>query len=464
MAATRPATRQPASLPEGVVLSVRGVSKKFCRRLRRSMAYGIADLGRNLLGAPPDCCRLRKHEFWAVDDVSFDLERGERLGLVGLNGSGKTTLLRMIAGIFPPDRGEIAIRGRAGALIALGAGFHPHMSGRENIHVNGAILGMSRGEIRDAYDDIVAFSEIGEFIDSPVSAYSSGMRVRLGFSIAVHISPQVLLVDEVLSVGDVFFRHKCLRRIKQLTGGGTVVVFVSHQTDQVRTTCDRGIVLDRGRAVFQGTSERAVDTYLKHVREREAAAAAAEARSAADGTGPPRDEREAYRPDGFPPAHAFEYGPADAAEIINVEVVDEDGLPADTFRIEDEVGLRLYVYVRDRVEHLGASFLVRDENGVDLLGTTSHHYGYTLERPPPGRVLVFTFRFRNVLRQGHYSLAVAANHLADPEEPRSGLIIHQLDNVTGYHSTGMPDLDVYHRLYVPVDVHVGTPAQVLPRP
>ncbi len=256
------ATQQRDVLAEDVVLSVRGVSKKFCRRLRRSMAYGIVDLGRNLLGAPPDSSGLRKHEFWAVQDISFELRRGEILGLIGPNGSGKTTLLRMIAGILPPDRGEIAIRGRTGALIALGAGFHPHMTGRENIYVNGAILGMSRAEIGAKFDAIVDFAEVGDALDAPVNSYSSGMRVRLGFAIAVHIDPDVLLIDEVLAVGDVGFRAKCYERMSDVVQR-SAVVFVSHNMPAVARVCSRVAVLDRGHLLFDGDVAEGVEMYCK---------------------------------------------------------------------------------------------------------------------------------------------------------------------------------------------------------
>lgn len=244
-----------------VVASARGVSKKFCKYLRRSMAYGIADLSRNLLGVKPDSTRLRKGEFWALDDMSFDLKRGEAVGLIGVNGSGKTTLLRLLAGILPPDRGEIMIKGRVGALIALGAGFHPHMTGRENIHLNGAILGMSRAEIESRYHKIVDFAGIGDFLDAPVSTYSSGMRVRLGFAVATAIQPQTVLVDEVLAVGDLRFRTKCLNRLNQMRSSGTSFILVSHNMTNIVQFTERAIWLDNGRLRMDGESLEVASAY-----------------------------------------------------------------------------------------------------------------------------------------------------------------------------------------------------------
>ena len=234
-----------------VVVSVKNVSKKFCKNLKRSMAYGIVDLSKNLLGIKPNSTGLRKDEFWAVDDISFDLKRGEVLGLIGVNGSGKTTLLRLLAGIFPPDKGEISIKGKVGALIAIGAGFHPHMTGRENIYLNGTILGMTREEIDLKFQDVVDFAEIKDFINAPVSTYSSGMRVRLGFAIAIQINPDVMLIDEVLAVGDVGFRAKCFNSINEIMQK-TAVIFVTHSMPHVSRLCSDIMVLQRGKTMFQG--------------------------------------------------------------------------------------------------------------------------------------------------------------------------------------------------------------------
>lgn len=234
-----------------VVVAVKNVSKKFCKTLRRSMGYGIADLTKNLVGLKPDSTQLRKDEFWALDNISFELRRGEVLGLIGLNGSGKTTLLRLLSGIFPPDKGEITINGRVGALIALGAGFHPHMTGRENVYLNGAILGLKRDEIDAQFEKIVEYSEIRSFIDAPVATYSSGMRVRLGFSIAMAMKPDVLLIDEVLAVGDVGFKVKCFNTIVDLTKK-CAVIFVSHNMANIAKISTDVLLLNEGRKEYHG--------------------------------------------------------------------------------------------------------------------------------------------------------------------------------------------------------------------
>jgi lipopolysaccharide transport system ATP-binding protein len=234
---------------EETLISVYNISKKFCKNLKRSMAYGIFDLSKNFLGVKPDFTSLRKDEFWALKDISFKLKRGEILGLVGPNGSGKSTLLRMLAGIFPPDKGRIEIKGRVGAVIALGAGFHPHMTGRENIYLNGTILGLSRKELDVKFDDIVDFAEIGDFVEAPVSTYSSGMRVRLGFAIAYQLDPDILLIDEILAVGDIGFKAKCYNAIARISSKAAII-FVSHHMPQVARISSKLLLLNRGEVDY----------------------------------------------------------------------------------------------------------------------------------------------------------------------------------------------------------------------
>ncbi|MBI2868959.1 MAG: ABC transporter ATP-binding protein [Chloroflexi bacterium] len=246
-----------------IAISVDHVSKKFCRSFRASMLYGLKDVSRNLLGMGTGSDRLRKDEFWAVNDVSFQLRRGETLGLIGPNGSGKSTILKMLSGIYLPDKGEIRINGRVGALIEIGAGFHPMLSGRENIYINGAILGMSKKEIDRKFDDIVAFADIGDFLDMPVKNYSSGMYVRLGFAVAVHCEPDVLLVDEVLAVGDRDFQIKCFRKLHELTReNGITLVLISHNEYAIREYTGQCLVLNTGKNVYWGPTETGISFYL----------------------------------------------------------------------------------------------------------------------------------------------------------------------------------------------------------
>ena len=243
-----------------VLIKVENVSKKFCRSLKRSMLYGMEDISRDLLHLPNTSDKLRRDEFWAVDKVSFKVKRGECLGIIGRNGAGKSTLLKMLNGIIQPDKGKITIKGKVGALIEVGAGFHPMLTGRENVYVNGAILGMSKREIDKKFDEIVAFAELEEFIDMPVKHYSSGMYVRLGFAIATQIQPDILILDEVLAVGDVGFRQKCLARMSLLMSN-TAVVFVSHETSIIQRICTRGILLKNGNLQIDDIVDNVLNSY-----------------------------------------------------------------------------------------------------------------------------------------------------------------------------------------------------------
>jgi homopolymeric O-antigen transport system ATP-binding protein len=208
-----------------------------------------------------------KKYYWAVKDVSFDLQPGEALGIIGPNGAGKTTILKILSQVTRPTKGEIQVNGRLSALIELGAGFHPDLTGRDNIFLNGTILGMRRSEIKKRFDEIVDFAGIGDYLDTPVKRYSSGMYARLGFAIAAHVDPQVLVVDEVLAVGDYPFQLKCYARMEELRRYGTTLIFVSHNLEAVRRVCKRALVMYRGEAIFQGTAPEAVVAYSNAIRE-----------------------------------------------------------------------------------------------------------------------------------------------------------------------------------------------------
>jgi len=228
------------------VISARGLAKKFCMNFRRSLYYGVQDVLAEVF-CRSGTAQLRPEEFWALENVDFDLHPGESLGIVGRNGAGKSTLLKLAAGIIKPDRGTLAIRGRVGALIALGAGFNPLLSGRENIYASAMVYGHSRREIDALAEEVIDFSGLHEFIDMPVQNYSNGMYARLGFAVAVQMEPDVMLVDEVLAVGDSAFQRKCFDRIYKMQGHGTSFVIVSHNPYQIERLCQKATVLDRGR-------------------------------------------------------------------------------------------------------------------------------------------------------------------------------------------------------------------------
>ncbi len=232
-----------------VVVRVRDLSKRFVLRKEKSLKERLVNFGRS---------NLHKEDFWALRDVSLDIAAGTTIGLIGPNGSGKSTLLKTIAGIIQPTSGEVRRRGRLAALLELGAGFHPDLTGRENVFLNAAILGLTRAETEEHFDEIVEFSGIGEFIDTQVKFYSSGMYVRLAFAVAVHVDPDILIVDEVLAVGDEPFQRKCMDRIRAFQKAGKTIVLVTHSLEIVGEICDRALVLEQGRVVFDGDPAKAL--------------------------------------------------------------------------------------------------------------------------------------------------------------------------------------------------------------
>jgi len=235
------------------VLSVSRLSKKYALQLRRALWYGMRDIARELLPGG-GTGGLRPGEFWAIDDVSFELARGESLAIVGRNGAGKSTLLKVLYGLLKPDRGEVRLRGRAEAMIELGTGLNPLLTGRENIRVGAALHGLAPRATAELLDAVIDFTELGEFIDAPVQSWSAGMKARLSYALAAHLDPDVLLVDEVLAVGDFAFQRKCVTHMRAFLDRGGSLLLVSHNTHQIQSVCERGLLLDRGRLIFQGTA------------------------------------------------------------------------------------------------------------------------------------------------------------------------------------------------------------------
>jgi len=253
-----------------IAVRVTQVSKKFRRgELHGSLRDFVPNLISGLIRTGTNA--LRAEEFWALRDIDFEIRQGEAFGIIGNNGAGKSTLLKLLSRVIAPTRGSIEVTGRLSALIEVGAGFHPDLTGRENVFLNGAILGMSRAEISGKLDDIVDFAGLQEFIETPVKRYSSGMYARLGFAVAAHVNPEVLIVDEALSVGDWSFQRKCEARMKSLISGGATVVFVSHNLGAVSSLCDRCAFLDHGTLVKIGATEEVVETYITGQLKRQSA-------------------------------------------------------------------------------------------------------------------------------------------------------------------------------------------------
>lgn len=266
------------------IIEIKGLGKKYkigalrepYLSLRDSLARKAKGFAQSISRLTANSSDLRAHssqeDFWALKDVNFSVQQGEAVGIIGRNGAGKSTLLKILSQITPPTEGEITCRGRIASLLEVGTGFHPELTGRENIYLNGAILGMTRGEIRSKFDEIVAFAEVEKFLDTPVKRYSSGMYVRLAFAVAAHLEPEILVVDEVLAVGDVQFQKKCLGKMKDVAGQGRTVLFVSHNMAAILQLCSRGVVLSDGCVLFDGTAELSIANYIGKMTSKNAIA------------------------------------------------------------------------------------------------------------------------------------------------------------------------------------------------
>lgn len=241
-----------STLSDQSAINISGVSKLFRKQHQKTFKEMLPAL----LGG-----KQITDSFWALKDVSIEIVKGETVGIIGPNGSGKSTLLKLIAGVSKPSKGTIVVSGRIAPLIELGAGFHPELTGKENVFLNGVILGMSRKEVEGKFQDIVDFAELWEFIDQPVKHYSSGMYLRLAFAVAVHIDPEILLIDEILAVGDASFQKKCMKRMKEFSASGKTIIMVSHALEAMSSFCQRGIYINKGNVVFDGSIEQAIEKY-----------------------------------------------------------------------------------------------------------------------------------------------------------------------------------------------------------
>jgi len=356
------------------------VSKKFI--LHRERARSFQELAVGLFRRN----NRSREEFWALRDVSFTVEQGETVGIIGPNGAGKSTLLKLAARVIEPTSGRIAVRGRIGALLELGAGFHPDLTGRENIYLNASILGLSRAEIRRRLDDIIGFAELERFIDIPVKHYSSGMFVRLGFSVAVHIDPEILLVDEVLAVGDAAFQRKCMEKIGHLQQQSVTILFVSHDTDIVRSLCNRVLWLDEGHLVADSVAEAVVQRYLEHSWARSRSTKLGRERRW--GTGKIR--------------------------ITRTQILDGEGYPRQQFRTGEKLVVEIHYWADQRVEQPVFGLAIHRNDGFYLTGPNTRFAGLSIPYVEGEGVVTYTIPSLPLL-EGLYWISVSAHNWEETE-------------------------------------------------
>ena len=344
--------------------------------------------------------RTRHEEFWALKDVSLEVREGSTFGIIGSNGSGKSTLLKCLAGILVPDRGRLDVNGRMSALLELGAGFHPEMSGRENIFLNGAILGMSSSEILNRFDDIVSFSGLGSFVDVPVKNYSSGMVVRLGFAIAANVEPEILLIDEVLAVGDASFQQRCYEKIEEFRRDGRTIVLVSHGLEQVEQMCDHVAWIDKGEVREIGQSYEVVSSYQgnSHNARKDAGS-----------------------------EHGQRWGSGEI-EIISVKLL-SDGIPSDLLSTNSPMSIQIQVDAHQPVPNPVVGIRVTHLHGMNVWGTNTKRRGFSIPALD-GPATITLHIDRLPLLEGTYDLTVAVNdsaevHPFDHWEKRVRFDVHQ---------------------------------------
>ncbi|MGH9247366.1 MAG: ABC transporter ATP-binding protein [Acidimicrobiales bacterium] len=393
--------------------------------LRISKRYVKYDDLPLLLNALRPGRRTRRSTLWALRDVNFDVPRGETVGVIGQNGSGKSTLLRILGGVTAPTEGRVEIRGRVAPLISVGVGFHPELTGRENVYVNGTILGLTRHEIDARFDEIVDFAELAEFIDTPVKFYSSGMFVRLGFSVAASARPDVLLVDEVLAVGDLAFYVKSFDRMQELRAAGTTVLLVTHNLNAVRVLCPRTLVLDHGVVRYDGHTDEAISVY-HDLLER----------------GPVR---------GGPSSS----GSAPVATVTKFALLGPDGSPTGHVDSDDEATLVLELDVFHALEGVIVGVNVANQHGQNVYADSTPWTG--LGRVEPGSRLVCRVRLRPELVTGSYSASMG---LAD----RSGAKLVASPRAIPFFVGGRPGVNGVADLHAHFDVRLDGRTLEIPRP
>ena len=434
--------RQANSFADAPAIRVKEVSKCYrlydrgADRLRDALGFG----GKK---------RFREHH--ALDRLSFDVQRGETVGIIGTNGAGKSTILKIITGVLHPTAGEVEIRGRISALLELGAGFNMEYTGLENVYMNGTMSGLSRAQIDEKLDQILRFADIGEYIHQPVKSYSSGMFVRLAFAVAVHVDPDILIVDEALSVGDAFFQAKCYKKFEDFKASGKTVVFVSHDLSSITQFCDRVILLDHGKKEAEGAAPAMVDLYKKLLvqKEREPLPEEGAPDGAISGAGKKQEDvTPAAGPDlpgaspavggsgqGLAPAserpwreymnrnpEASEYGDR-RAEILDFGIFDEQGLPTGTIRKGTCFSIRMRVQAHEEIAFPICAYTIRNTKGTDVTGTNTwfEKCAFTCAA---GEEKLVTFTQKMNLQGGSYLLSLGFTGYGENEE-----------------------FEVYHRLY-----------------
>ena len=384
----------------------------------------------------------RRHEnVWVLRNIDVSVQSGESIAIIGPNGAGKSTLLKLVTGTTQPTEGSVEIRGRVAAILELGIGFHPEFTGRQNVLIAGQLMGFSPDEVTEAIPDMEAFAEIGAYFDQPMRVYSSGMQVRLAFSVATAIRPDVLIVDEALSVGDAYFQHKCAARIRTFKQHGTTLLFVSHDPTAVKSLCDRALLLDRGVLAKDGAPDQVLDYYNAIIAKREADYSIREVEQLVG------DRRSTRSGNG-------------RAMIESVDVLDATGRSTRAVRSNSPATVRVTFKMRDALKSMTVGFLIRDRLGNDIFGTNTHHLATAVPPLPAGRSFMCDFEIDSLaLGYGHYSVSVALhegdNHLVESHEWWDQAVVFQVLRADEPYRIGAANLPVRCIGIVPLDASVA---------
>ena len=351
-----------------------------------SKRYSIYDAPGDRLKELVTLNRWKRHrDFWALREISFAVKRGETFCIIGENGSGKSTLLQLVAGILQPTEGALGVHGRVAALLELGAGFNPEFTGRANVYLNGAIMGLSTRQIDERYGEIASFADIGDFIEQPVKTYSSGMVVRLAFAVAIHIDPEILLVDEALAVGDMGFRQRSMRKVHELRARGVTILFVSHAVGEVKAIGDRALWLDHGRVADLGDPGRVVENYLAAMAEKDSTY------QRLHGQGESHPET-AGSPEIVETIPNIDQRHGDGrAEVVGIAVLNEHGQPLHVLAPESRILVRISIRANDTVKRPIVGFVLRNHLGIDFSGTSTAREGHDLPPLGPGEIVTIDF-------------------------------------------------------------------------
>ncbi|MBU1337213.1 MAG: ABC transporter ATP-binding protein [Alphaproteobacteria bacterium] len=410
---------------DDIAIRVKNVSKRYDLYAQPSdqLKQLVMPRLRKLVGLPP---KQYFNEFWALDDVSFEIAKGEACGIVGRNGSGKSTLLQIITGTLSPTSGTVSTNGRIGALLELGSGFNPEFTGRENIYLNGAILGFSRGEMERRFDDIASFADIGDHLDQPVRAYSSGMVVRLAMAVQTQVDPDILIIDEALAVGDAYFQQKCFKRIEQFRSNGGTLLFVSHDANSVKQLCDTAILMSWGSLIDRGPPRDVIDRYNGLVAQLSDNSGSAVTIKQHDQI----SNAANIAIDGIW-TKATSKVTNNQAELIDVKILDEMGAQITHIDSEQDLIFQYAVRILSDLDRPAFGIILRDKIGRSIFETSTYAMNLNVEPAKSGDTLLIRFRLLFNLAPGQYSFSVgvANRGFSQSDFEQQSLIMHDVEQI-----------------------------------